>query len=281
MPVAVKGHHVSGCGNPGRQLRAALHLLADEEEHGTKVGGGEDLEDRRSPLWVGSVVECQRNSRLLGKPAGDAERAGGLGANGSQQTSCRVQGAWHKERMIDNRTMAPQLDTWLADPAVRIAHARSSRASARDLWAAAQEIELGQTRMLGRLIRWRIPGVPGSTRFDALFRQPPFMVLDEPEHTLISGLVGRIWTLRRDYPTLEDPEEFQAWSEAGTAKVLFAHWVEPGEGTGALMRSETRVKAFGAQGRVGLASVRPLISGFQQLVASDALALAVRRAEQR
>ena len=34
------------------------------------------------------------------------------------------------------------------------------------------------------------------------------------------------------------------------------------------------------QGRLGLASVRPLISGFQQLVASDAMALAVRHAEQ-
>jgi hypothetical protein len=183
--------------------------------------------------------------------------------------------------MIDNRTVTPQLDLWLADPSVRVAHTRSSRATADDLWTAAREIELGQTRMLGRLIRWRIPGVPASITFDALFRQPPFAVLAEPDHALISGLVGRIWTLRRDYPALSDPAEFRDWSEAGTAKVLFAHWVERVRGDGARLRSETRIKAFGAQGRLGLASVRPLISGFQQLVGSDAMALAVRRAERR
>ena len=34
------------------------------------------------------------------------------------------------------------------------------------------------------------------------------MVLQEEEHALVSGLVGRIWTLRRDYPQLGSPEEF-------------------------------------------------------------------------
>jgi hypothetical protein len=183
--------------------------------------------------------------------------------------------------MIDNRTVTPQLDRWLADPAVRVTHARSSRATTEKLWMAAREIELRQTRMLGRLIRWRIPGLPPETTFDGLFRHPPFAVLDSGEHALISGLVGRIWTLRRDYPTLADPEEFRDWSQTGTAKVLFAHWVEPGEGGGGRLCSEARVKAFGPQGRLGLASVRPLISGFQHLVANDAMALVVRRAERR
>ncbi len=118
-------------------------------------------------------------------------------------------------------------------------------------------------------------------RFDAMFRQPPFAVLDEGELALVSGLVGRIWTLRRDYPEIGDPEEFRGWRAAGTAKVVFAHWVEPNGERGSMLRSETRVKAYGAQGRLGLASVRPLISGFQHLVATDALAGAVRRAEGR
>jgi hypothetical protein len=181
--------------------------------------------------------------------------------------------------MIDNRRVAPQLDTWLANPAVRVAHLRQSRADPEELWRAARQIELSDTRMLGRLIRWRIPGVSASSTFDLLFRQPPFAVLEEEEQALVSGLVGRIWTMRRDYPLLRDPAEFRDWTRSGTAKVVFAHWVEPAEGDGAVLRSETRVKAFGAQGRVGLASVRPLISGFQQLVASDALAAAVRQAE--
>lgn len=135
--------------------------------------------------------------------------------------------------------------------------------------------------MLGRLVRWRIPGLPADASFETLFRCPPFIVLAEGEWLLVSGLVGRIWTLRRDYPVLGNEDEFREWSKSGTAKVVFAHWVEAGDDSGSRLRSEARVKAYGAQGRVGLASVRPLISGFQHLVASDALAAAVRAAERR
>jgi hypothetical protein len=174
--------------------------------------------------------------------------------------------------------VAPHLDTWLADPAVTVKHHRSSRCQPDELWEAARTIELGDTRLLGRLVRWRIPGVPAQSTFESLFRGPPFTVLEEDELTLVSGLVGPIWTLRRDYPVLEEPEEFRAWSRSGTAKVVFAHWVER-DRAGSLLRSEARVETFGARGRLGLASVRPLISRFHQLVASDALAAAVRAAE--
>ena len=173
----------------------------------------------------------------------------------------------------------PHLDTWLPDPAVRVAHRRESGASPERLWRAAQDIRLGETRLLGRLIRWRIPGLPREVSFDELFRQQPFTVLCEGDGVLVSGLVGRIWTLRRDYPELDGAEEFREWSTPGTARVLFANWVEPAEHGGAALRSETRVEGFGPQGRVGVASVRPLIRGFQALVANDAMAAAVRRAE--
>ena len=174
----------------------------------------------------------------------------------------------------------PQLDTWLPDPAVRVAHRRDSAAPPERLWRATQDISLSETRLLGRLIRWRIPGLPREVSFDELFRQQPFTVLCEEDGALVSGLVGRIWTLRRDYPELDSPEEFREWSTPGTARVLFANWVEPVEQGRAALRSETRVQAFGTQGRIGLASVRPLIRGFQQLVANDAMAAAVRRAEE-
>jgi hypothetical protein len=173
----------------------------------------------------------------------------------------------------------PDLDTWLADPAVRVAYRRSSHVEPEQLWQAARTIELSDTRMLGRLVRWRIPGIPPDASFEDLFRCPPFTVLDEGNRALVSGLVGRIWTLRRDYPVLEDQDEFREWSKGGTAKVVFAHWVAPANGGGSLLRSETRVAAYGTRGRLGLASVRPLISRFQRLVASDALAAAVRAAE--
>jgi hypothetical protein len=62
--------------------------------------------------------------------------------------------------------------------------------------------------------------------YHELFRSYPFAVLDESEHGLVSGLCGKIWTLARDYPSL-DADGFAAWAEPGTVKVAFAHWVQP------------------------------------------------------
>jgi hypothetical protein len=169
------------------------------------------------------------------------------------------------------------LDTWLPDPTIRVRHSRVSSAPPERLWDAARTVRLRDTRMLGRLVRWRIPDTPADISFDELFRRPPFMVLDEhADEALISGLVGRIWTLRRDYPVLGDPEQFRRWATPGTARVLFANWVE-----GTTLVSETRVEAFGVQGRLGVRAVGPLIRAFQGLVGSDGIEAAVRLAERR
>lgn len=174
----------------------------------------------------------------------------------------------------------PDLDRWLPSPALRIVHSREARAEADRLWAAAGQVPVRDAGLLGRLIRWRIPGIDRSITFDELFRRPPFAVLDgQLERGLVSGLVGRIWTLRRDYPQLSDPEEFRDWSASGTARVVFAHWVEELGDSRSRLSSEARVDAFGVQGRLGLATVRPLVSRFQNLIGSEGLDAAVRRAE--
>ena len=85
---------------------------------------------------------------------------------------------------------------------------------------------MSETHSLGRLVRWRIPGVRTDQTFRELLAAYPFCVLDEGEHWSISGLCGRIWTLQRDYPRLDGPEDFRAWSEPGTVRVLIANWVE-------------------------------------------------------
>jgi hypothetical protein len=177
----------------------------------------------------------------------------------------------------------PDLDQWLADPAVRVVHRRQSRASPDRLWDAAQAVTVQQAALLGRLIRWRIPGTGSEVSFGELFRNPPFIVLDEPldQHALVSGLVGRIWTLRRDYPRLTDPEQFRGWSQRGTARVLFANWVSHGGSDTSTLTSEARVEAIGTQGRVGVAAVRPLVSAFHNLIGSDGIEAAIRRAERR
>jgi hypothetical protein len=176
--------------------------------------------------------------------------------------------------------VTPDLDYWLPSPGLRIVHARETHADADDLWAAARSVQLADSGLLGRLIRWHIPGTQLAITFDELFRSAPFLVLDDRERGLVSGLVGRIWALRRDYQRLSDPNEFRAWSTRGTARVLFANWVDGDTGDGsARLISEARVDAIGARGRAGLVAVRPLVRTFHHLIASDGIAVAVRRAE--
>jgi hypothetical protein len=173
---------------------------------------------------------------------------------------------------------APDLDDWLPDPAVRVAHRRAAEVAPGALWAAAQHVRLDDTRRLGQLVRWRIPGLPEGLAYLDLFRNPPFLVLDERHDGLVSCLCGRIWTLRRDYPVLADARAFLDFAEPGTVRVLFANRVVATQG-GAAILSETRVAAIDRGGRFGLMAVRPLISAFHGLIASEALAAVVRAAE--
>ena len=73
----------------------------------------------------------------------------------------------------------PDLDAWLPDPAIRTRHRRTARATPDDLWQAAETVRIADARTLGRVVRWRIPGVPGDQTFRELFRTAPFTVLAE------------------------------------------------------------------------------------------------------
>jgi hypothetical protein len=171
------------------------------------------------------------------------------------------------------------LDSWLPDATVRTRHRRAASSGAAELWAAATSIRLGDTRTLGRLIGWRIPGVEPSETYHDLFRTYPFTVLDESEHGLVSGLCGRIWTLARDYPRLDGPEDFARWSEPGTVRVAFAHWTSPAGDGRAELHSEARVQPVDAHARLRLKAIWTVVGPFERLVGPEPLALAVRRAE--
>lgn len=168
----------------------------------------------------------------------------------------------------------PDLDRWLPDPDVCSRHRRPSAAAPMDLWHAAETVCLDDTRTLGRLVRWRIPGTPGDILFRDLFRRPPFLVLEEGDGWSVSGLVGRIWTLERDYPRLESPAEFAAWDEPGTVRVVVANWV-----AGGALHSEARVDGVDRRASLRLRAVWAVVGRFERLIGGEALALAVRRAE--
>jgi hypothetical protein len=171
------------------------------------------------------------------------------------------------------------LERWGRDPAVRSRHVRAARADPAALWDAATSIRLSDTRTLGRLVRWRIPNTPASLTYHELFSRYPFTVLERGDTWQLSGLCGRIWTLARDYPRLEGPEEFEAWSEGGTVKVLFAHWTRPdGDGSSELI-SEARVTPVDRRAGLRLRGLWSVVAPFERLVGAEPLTIAARRAE--
>ena len=169
-----------------------------------------------------------------------------------------------------------RLDAWLPEPVVRTHHERTADAAPDALWKAANGLRLSDTWGLGRLIRWRIPGLSARLTYGELFRDYPFTVLDEGERHLVAGLCGRIWTLARDYPRLAGPEEFAAWDEPGTVRVLFGHWVEEADGGSALV-SEARVKPVDPTAALRLRALWKLIGPFERLVGAEAIARATER----
>ena len=182
--------------------------------------------------------------------------------------------------MTEKNAHVGDLDAWLADPAVRTRHRSEAGVDAAALWAVAQTIRISDTRILGRLIRWRVPGTSGNQTFREMFTSAPFVLLDEGDQHLFAGVCGKIWSPRPALARLGDSREFGDWSVPGTARVLFAQWVEP-TARGAALHSEVRVGPVDRSARLGMRAIWPLISRFEGLIGSEPLRLAARRAEQR
>jgi hypothetical protein len=172
------------------------------------------------------------------------------------------------------------IDRWAGKPAVRSHHRRVAAVPPDALWDAATSVRLNDTRTLGRLVRWRIPGTPGDLTFSELFKRYPFTLLEEGDTWSLSGLCGRIWTLQRDYPRLSGPEDYEAWDEAGTVRVLFAHWTRPTEDGQSELVSEARVEPVDRRAALRLRGLWAVVSSFERLIGAEPLVIATRRAEQ-
>jgi hypothetical protein len=171
------------------------------------------------------------------------------------------------------------LDAWLPDPQVRTRHRRSAAADGDRLWHAAETVQLRDAPTLGRAVRWRIPDTPPDLAYRDLFRQYPFAVLAEGPRWSISGMCGRIWTLRRDYPRIEGADDFLGWDEPGTVRVLLAHWIEPdGSGRSAIV-SEARIKPIDRRAGFRTRALWALVGHFDRLVGGEVLRIAAQRAE--
>jgi hypothetical protein len=176
---------------------------------------------------------------------------------------------------------ANHLDAWLPAATIRTQHRRIATAPPDRLWECARAVRLSDTRTLGPLVHWRIPGTDAGSTFDELLRSYPFTPLEEDEHLIVSGLCGRIWTLARDYPRLGAPAAFRDWRQPGTVRVLIAHWVEPLEDGRSEVVSEARVAAVDRRAALRLRALWVVVGPFDHLVGAEGLTVAVRRAEGR
>ena len=174
--------------------------------------------------------------------------------------------------------MELDLDAWLGDPQVRTRHRRAAAVPRERLWHAAEAVRVSDAPTLGRVLRWRIPGTPAELPFREVFRRYPFSVLDEGDGWSISGLAGRVWSLRRDYPELAGADGFRDWDEPGTVRVLFAHWVEDDGDGGSALVSESRVQPVDRSARWRMRALWGTVGRFERLIGGEALTAATRRA---
>jgi hypothetical protein len=172
------------------------------------------------------------------------------------------------------------LDQWLPNPATRIHHRRDAACNRATLWAAAETVTIGESGLLGRLIRWRVPGARREQTYRGLFTTRPFVMLDEGDYHLLAGVCGKIWTVRPALTAVRSPSEFRQWRVPGTVRVLFAHWVTVTP-AGAALISEIRVAPADGHASLRLRGLAPMIGRFQRLIGTEALQLAVRRAERQ
>lgn len=170
------------------------------------------------------------------------------------------------------------LDRWLAQPQVRTRNRRRASVDADRLWHAAESVRVADAPTFGRVLRWRIPGTPADLPYRDVLRRYPFIVLAEDDGWSVSGLCGVIWSLRRDYPRLEGPDEFDAWDRPGTVRVVLAHWVEPDE-AGSVIVSEARIEPVDRAARMRTRLLWASVGQFQRLIGGEVLRAAVRAAE--
>ncbi|MCW3063413.1 MAG: hypothetical protein JWN32_585 [Solirubrobacterales bacterium] len=175
--------------------------------------------------------------------------------------------------------MALDLDDWLPDAQIRTRHRRAAAVEPDRLWAAAQDVHVRDAPVLGRVVRWRLPGTPPDVTFRELFGNYPFVVLDRGERWSISGLCGRVWTVQRDYPRITGADEFRAWRESGTVRVVFANWVEPDGKGGAALVSESRIEPVDRRAALRTRALWTVVGRFERLIGVEALRAAVRFAE--
>jgi hypothetical protein len=122
------------------------------------------------------------------------------------------------------------------------------------------------------------PALRRSFRAGTRSASARFAVIAEGDRWSVSGMCGRIWTLRRHYPRIEGADDFLAWDDPNTVRVL-THWTERDGPRQSALVSEARIKPVDRQAGMGLRALWVVVRHLERLIGSEVLRAAVRDAE--
>ncbi len=127
------------------------------------------------------------------------------------------------------------------------------------------------------LARRRLPAAPDQPLLDQ-FAGLGFVELDRGDDEVVLGTVGRFWRLREELKRLEDASAFERFDRPGFAKGAISFRARP-DGDGALLTTETRVLALGADARRAFARYWILVRLGGEPIRRELLRAIARHAE--
>ncbi|WP_433331404.1 hypothetical protein [Spirillospora sp. CA-294931] len=150
-------------------------------------------------------------------------------------------------------TATDVLDTFLPRPDFVERHSILIQAPPQKVWDAVHAFDLSGSRVTkalfagrGAIARLR-HGRAQSDLPTGLNSQTP--LADMPPHLVVRGLAGRWWTFGGDNVTLNDADEFLAFTTPGYAKATFSFELVETDDGGTRLVTETRVLATDAAAR--------------------------------
>ncbi|HEY7632540.1 MAG TPA: hypothetical protein VH817_17675 [Thermoleophilaceae bacterium] len=157
---------------------------------------------------------------------------------------------------------------------------RSSRATPEELWSAAEDTRIRDTRVLRPLIGARLGphAPPAETTFRELFRTDIFTLLEEGDRYSISGVAGCLWAPRGEYARFESAADYRQYEKPGRAKAAVLTQVREHD-QGSEILTEIRVWCTDRRAEVRFRSVWVLVAPFMRFVRMDLLRAVARRAE--
>jgi hypothetical protein len=178
------------------------------------------------------------------------------------------------------------LATYIPEPEVTERHRKMIDASPEAAFAAVNQVELTESKVVRLIIETRTLVMGGKEPADALPR--PFIeqikalgwgVLEEtPGREIAFGAVCKPWEGDVKFRAVP-AEEFAAFAEPGYAKIAWSITVNRLGGTRSLIRTETRVVTTDAESRRRFRRYWSLVSPGVGLIRREMLRLIKRRAE--